>query len=501
MDSRLEEINNLLIRYSLGDFDYSIQPSDKYDEIDAFITNINMLGEELKTSVISRDYFNNIFHSVSDMLLVLDNKGDITSINKAVSDKLRYSENQLRETSINFIAGEDSKLFEYIRSMLAKSNFINNLEVVFHSLELSAIPVSLSCSYLFNQHQVRIGYLIIARDLSKIKEYENSSKETEKKFRKVFEDSSDCFFITDSDGKFIDLNRAGFELLKCQEDIINKESFFDYIFDTAERDSFRKQINEKSVVPDCKLKIRDKENNIVDCLISANKIINEFGETKGFQGTIKNMTKQKEIENLFVRAIVDTQEKERKRIVKDLHDSLGQQLSAIKFFLSTLKSIKGKVSPEKMEELLTKSDNALNEVIAELSNICFNIMPGTLQRFGLSLKNVTPEELIKAIDTILNGSNYFSNDVAIKLLNFENTNPDSFRSRLRSSKTKIYDDLSTREMEVLKLIGEAKSNDEIAEQLSISKRTVETHKQHLLRKIGVKNTSGLIKFAIEMFQE
>lgn len=121
---------------------------------------------------------------------------------------------------------------------------------------------------------------------------------------------------------------------------------------------------------------------------------------------------------------------------------------------------------------------------------------------GFVLKNVTPEELIKAIDTILNGSNYFSNDVAIKLLNFENTNQDSFRSRLRNnSKAKIYDDLSTREMEVLKLIGEAKSNDEIAEQLSISKRTVETHKQHLLRKIGVKNTSGLIKFAVEMFQE
>src|SRR5580658_4223418 len=68
---------------------------------------------------------------------------------------------------------------------------------------------------------------------------------------------------------------------------------------------------------------------------------------------------------------------------------------------------------------------------------------------GFVLKNVTPEELIKAIDTILNGSNYFSNDVAIKLLNFENTNQDSFRSRLRNNKTKIYDDLSTREMEVL----------------------------------------------------
>lgn len=118
---------------------------------------------------------------------------------------------------------------------------------------------------------------------------------------------------------------------------------------------------------------------------------------------------------------------------------------------------------------------------------------------GFVLKNVTPEELIKAIDTILNGSNYFSNDIAIKLLNFNNTGPDS-RIRLHNARGKIYNDLSMREVEVLKLVGEAKSNDEIAELLSISKRTVETHKQNLLRKIGVKNTSELIKFAVEMSQ-
>lgn len=113
---------------------------------------------------------------------------------------------------------------------------------------------------------------------------------------------------------------------------------------------------------------------------------------------------------------------------------------------------------------------------------------------GFVLKNVTPEELIKAIDTILKGSNYFSNDVAIKLLNFGNNNPDS-RGRASSS---VYKDLSTRETEVLKLVGQAKSNDEIADQLCISKRTVESHKQNLLRKIGVKNTFELIKFAVEM---
>jgi hypothetical protein len=83
MDPRLEDINNLLIQYSLGDFSQSIHPSDKGDDIDAFINNINMLGEQLKTAVISREQFNNITHSVSDMLHILGNKGGIRSSNKA----------------------------------------------------------------------------------------------------------------------------------------------------------------------------------------------------------------------------------------------------------------------------------------------------------------------------------------------------------------------------------------------------------------------------------
>ena len=86
MDPRLEEINTLLISYSLGDFNQKISTSDKMDEIDAFITNINMLGEELKISTISKNYFNNIFNSVSTMLFVLDANGTINSINKAVAE-------------------------------------------------------------------------------------------------------------------------------------------------------------------------------------------------------------------------------------------------------------------------------------------------------------------------------------------------------------------------------------------------------------------------------
>ena len=57
--------------------------------------------------------------------------------------------------------------------------------------------------------------------------------------------------------------------------------------------------------------------------------------------------------------------------------------------------------------------------------------------------------------------------------------------------------LTEREIEVLKLIADEYSNPEIAEQLFISVRTVDTHRRNLLDKLGVKNTAGLVKYAIQ----
>ncbi|MEI9809104.1 MAG: LuxR C-terminal-related transcriptional regulator [Bacteroidota bacterium] len=58
--------------------------------------------------------------------------------------------------------------------------------------------------------------------------------------------------------------------------------------------------------------------------------------------------------------------------------------------------------------------------------------------------------------------------------------------------------ISKREIEVLKLIALEKTNDEVAKLLFISKRTVDTHRQNLLKKLQVKNTAGLIKAAYEL---
>jgi PAS domain S-box-containing protein len=393
LDPRIEKITDLVVNYSMGNFEAKLEPSGQYDEVDAFITIMNMVGEELKASTISRNYFNDIFNSVSEMLFVLDNEGRVLSINNTVTEKLGYSENQLREKKIDGYLTRKPGAFKILNA-LHENNYPVDEETYFYSHEGKAVPVFCSSSYLFNQGQKRIGFLIIARDLSKIRKYERSLRESEERYRRIFEESNDSLFIAGKNGVFRDLNSAGFRLLKCSDGRTEGINFFALFYEESSKIRFRQEIFDKGIVVDFKTRLMDAQGNFLDCLVSANTILNEAGEITDFQGIIKDISEQRAMENLVIRTIVDTQEKERKRFAMDLHDSLGQQLSAIKFYLATLKS-SASSNTSKSTEILSKSNDALDRVLIELRNICFNLMPGTLQSFGLKF---ALQELCKKIE-------------------------------------------------------------------------------------------------------
>ena len=113
---------------------------------------------------------------------------------------------------------------------------------------------------------------------------------------------------------------------------------------------------------------------------------------------------------------------------------------------------------------------------------------------GYLLKNAGREELLSAIHTVAKGDSYFSQKVSASLLEAitrqKELPPESKKATTQSP-------LSDREIEVLRLIAQEYSNGEIAEKLFISIRTVDTHRRNLLEKLQVKNTVGLVKYAIE----
>ena len=107
---------------------------------------------------------------------------------------------------------------------------------------------------------------------------------------------------------------------------------------------------------------------------------------------------------------------------------------------------------------------------------------------GFLLKNTNLQEVKTAIDTVLNGGNYFSQELMQNLL----------RNYKVSKELKEPDSaLSDREVEILLLISEGLSNQEIGDRLFISKRTVEKHRANILDKTNCRNAAGLIMYAIK----
>jgi len=109
---------------------------------------------------------------------------------------------------------------------------------------------------------------------------------------------------------------------------------------------------------------------------------------------------------------------------------------------------------------------------------------------GYVLKNASLDELLTALQTVQNGSSYFSKDINI------GDRDEDFRNTITIEDKQIDEILSRRELEVLKLICREYSNAEIADKLFLSVSTVETHRKNLIAKLGVNNTVGLVKFAL-----
>jgi DNA-binding NarL/FixJ family response regulator len=110
---------------------------------------------------------------------------------------------------------------------------------------------------------------------------------------------------------------------------------------------------------------------------------------------------------------------------------------------------------------------------------------------GYLFKNAEPEEILKAIHSVYENGYYFNdivNKALLKKLVLKGNIKPSFNQNV---------ELTERELEVLKLVCEEKTAAEIGKQIFLSPRSVEGIRQRLIEKIGVRNTAGLVMFAVK----
>jgi DNA-binding NarL/FixJ family response regulator len=142
----------------------------------------------------------------------------------------------------------------------------------------------------------------------------------------------------------------------------------------------------------------------------------------------------------------------------------------------------------KVTEILRKEMPAIKVLVLSVHNnqqYIFRVIHAGAH--GYVSKEAPPDDVIRAIETVYGGEPFFSEDIARAAL-------QEFISS--GGKKEPFSELTSREREVLVSIAEGQSNKEIANRLGIGVRTIETHRERIMRRLGIHSVAGLTKYAI-----
>ncbi|MBC5992405.1 PAS domain-containing hybrid sensor histidine kinase/response regulator [Pontibacter cellulosilyticus] len=182
LKERIEEIIALIAEVANGNFDYHLDVSDNGDEMDAVISGISMLGQELKNSTVSRDFMQSIYHGVVDMLLVLNTDLTIRNVNEAFTEATGYKETDLVGIHFTkvFPQSNNTNLSTGLAALAEKGKSLN-LELLLSTSKGDQITTSCSLSYLMNSRKEKDGVLIVAKDITELKQKEQELQEAKER--------------------------------------------------------------------------------------------------------------------------------------------------------------------------------------------------------------------------------------------------------------------------------------------------------------------------------
>jgi PAS domain S-box-containing protein len=154
-----------------------------------------------------------------------------------------------------------------------------------------------------------------------LKQSREALREAEERYWRIFENSKDMVYVTSREGKFIDVNPAGVEMLGYE----NKEEVYniwvrDVYLNPEERKRFRDEISKEGFVKDFESKLKRKDGTPIDVLITASARKNDSGDIVGYAGIIKDISVRKKIEEELIQRKVELE------ILYDMSSLINQSL-------------------------------------------------------------------------------------------------------------------------------------------------------------------------------
>lgn len=224
------------------------------------------------------------------------------------------------------------------------------------------------------------GIINMDKLLRKLRKVEKSRLESENRFKLLFDNTGDEIFLADYDGNFIEVNNEAIKKLGYSREELMKKNFAD--IKTPKYIPFV-QKNIEIILKNGQHVYETEhvaKNGNVIFLEMSSRVIDYLGG-KAILSIARDRTERKEIERKIAAAIIETEERERKRFAADLHDGVAPLLSTVKLYTDLLK--KGNFNKISPAETIQAVDELIDKAIVSTREISNNIMPSILQDFGL----------------------------------------------------------------------------------------------------------------------
>ncbi len=339
------------------------------------ITDRKRTEEELKL-------FRNLIDQSSDAIEVIDPATmAFLDCNATAHQTLGYTREEfLSLTAFDIDPLTDWSILAGLAEEMDKSGFVI-FESAHRRKDGSTFPIEINAKNIRLEKNYRLA---VVRDITERKRAEEAVRESEERYRELFENAKDVIYVQDLAGVYTSVNRAAERLSGYDRSEIIGTRFDQFVapeYLPLACEKITKKLGDKEQTS-YEIEVIAKDGRRVPVELSSALIL-KHGVPAGIQGIARDITDRKRAEETlrsYSRQLIDAQEAERKHIARELHDQIGQVLTAIRM---NLHNVGSSCETEESKSLIDQGVGLVDAAIDQVRDLSFELRPSLLDNLGL----------------------------------------------------------------------------------------------------------------------
>ncbi|HIJ57253.1 MAG TPA: PAS domain S-box protein [Deltaproteobacteria bacterium] len=243
----------------------------------------------------SEERYRSVMEAAPDPIVVYDMEGRVTYLNSAFTSVFGWGLEALLGGKIDFVPEESLPETEDAIERLKRGETIPAMPTKRKTKDGILLNIQVSASTFMGPDRKPTGIVVILRDVTANERMAEALRESEERYRTLFEDSIDAIYLTTLDGEFIDANQSTLNLFGYSREemkALNARELYD---DTRDMRSFIESIEETGYVRDFEVTLKRKDGTKIDCLFNVSMWRDGTAKAIGYHGIIRDITESKQM--------------------------------------------------------------------------------------------------------------------------------------------------------------------------------------------------------------